>query len=86
VNKWRFEICVRVGQENERRADMIIDTLRESDRAAGRIRLGEFAGGCWPLDFGTTELEQEAARRKVVHELIDIDVSALEVLDVRPAG
>jgi hypothetical protein len=84
VNEWRFEICLKMGADQSR-AVKITDTLREEDRVAGRSRLGEVFGDCWPFDSGATDLDQEAARREAEQELRTIDDGALAVLDVRPA-
>jgi hypothetical protein len=68
---------------DQSRAVKITDTLREQDRQAGRDKLGDVFGDCWPFDFGETALEREEARREVEQALTDIDDGALEVLDVR---
>lgn len=85
MNDWSFEICmVGVGDKAVRRAFAIMEKLRKRDSDAGRQRLGEFHDGCWWFEFGSTDLEQEAARREVERELTDIDDGALAVLDARP--
>ena len=63
------------------RAVKITDTLREQDAQAGRDRLGELFGNCWPFDFGQTDLDREQARREVEPELTEINNGALDVFD-----